>query len=437
MNPDSTGPSVPTEVAATHAARRNSAVRSGWASTSRYGSVMERSLPAGLVLRAASSADLPAVGRLLTERGDPDDAGDLERIVASEGVDGVAVIVDGDRVVSTAMLLDETITVDGQPVPAGQVDLVATDPGYEGRGLVRALMSWAHQRSRLRGHLVQVMVGIPYFYRQFGYEYVTPMAPWSPLETVPPAADDVVVRRATLDDIPAMQALQGQAQALADVAMAHRPATWRWIVERDGSEQWVAERDDAVVGVTRTLPSVDGAAVAELASAEDVAALALIAHAASCADEQLVVQERLSTPVVVRALLGTPAEKPDWYLGRVERLGPLLTHLAPVLQGRLAAAGLADRDHEVLLSSWRTHVRFAIGPSGFHLLAEGGQEQAPISKGGSGVPPDALASLVLGPFVALGLEERLPDCHLGRQREVMAALFPPRTADLLTYYLAV
>jgi hypothetical protein len=108
-----------------------------------------------------------------------------------------------------------------------------------------------------------------------------------------------------------------------------------------------------------------------------------------------------------------------------------------VLQARLDAAGLGDRDHEVLISTWRAHLRFGIGPSGVRLIAEGGVEQAPISKGGSGLPPDAVASLVLGPHGALGLEELLADCHLGRQRELMAALFPPRTADLLTFYLPV
>ena len=74
----------------------------------------------------------------------------------------------GDRVVSTATLLDETLWVRHPAglveLPAGQVELVATDRAYEGRGLVRALMGWAHERSRARGHLVQVMIGIPYFF---------------------------------------------------------------------------------------------------------------------------------------------------------------------------------------------------------------------------------------------------------------------------------
>jgi hypothetical protein len=112
----------------------------------------------------------------------------------------------------------------------------------------------------------------------------------------------------------------------------------------------------------------------------------------------------------------------------------LLQHLAPVLHQRLEAAGV-DHDQELLLSTYRQHWRLRISPAGVTVLAQGGAEQAPVSKGGSGVPPDAIAALLVGVHGAAGLEEHLPDCLLGRQRELMATLFPPLTADLLTFYL--
>jgi hypothetical protein len=403
-------------------------------------------LPDGLVLRTATPADLPQAAELLVARGEPADGTDLDLVADSEGLEGIAVVVDGERVVSTLTLLDEVVHVGGPGdipavgVPAGQVELVATDRAYEGRGLVRALMAWGHARSRARGHLLQVMIGIPYFYRQFGYAYAMPIPRWQRLAAVPSAPDDVEVRRATLADIPAMDALQAEAQGGADVRMPHSPACWRWLVERDGSEQWLALRGGAVVGVARVVSGEevdDATLVAELAAADDDAAAALVAGAAAGGGEGggVEVQRRASTPPALDALLAPPEEPPEWYYGRIERLGPLLAHLAPVLQTRLESAGLGDRDHEMLLSSWRSHVRFTIGPSGFRLLAEGGPEQAPIHQGGSGVPPDALAPLLLGPHGAIGLEERLPDCLLGRQRELMAALFPPVTADLLTFYV--
>ena len=100
-------------------------------------------------------------------------------------------------------------------------------------------------------------------------------------------------------------------------------------------------------------------------------------------------------------------------------------------------SAVIDEPHDVLLSTWSSHVRFTIGPQGLGPVASGGAFQYPVSSGGSGVPPDLLAPLLLGPHGALGLEERHPDVLLGRQRELMAALFPPQRADLLTYYLPV
>ncbi|RSS99110.1 GNAT family N-acetyltransferase, partial [Streptomyces sp. WAC05950] len=131
------------------------------------------SLPGGLVLRQARPADLDQIGALLSARGEPDDAVDHRLVVTDPdaGLSACAVVVDGDRVVSTATLLDEEVHIGGIRLPAGQVELVATESEYEGRGLVRALMNWAHERSAASGHLVQAMIGIPYFYRLFGYEY--------------------------------------------------------------------------------------------------------------------------------------------------------------------------------------------------------------------------------------------------------------------------
>ncbi len=131
-----------------------------------------RELAGGLVLREACPGDLEQIGALLAARGAEEDALDHRLVVTDPeaGWAACAVVVDGDRVVSTATLLDEEVRVGDVRLPAGQVELVATDRAYEGRGLVRALIGWAHERSAARGHVIQVMIGIPYFYRLFGYE---------------------------------------------------------------------------------------------------------------------------------------------------------------------------------------------------------------------------------------------------------------------------
>jgi len=390
----------------------------------------------GLVLRPATATDLRQVGALLADRGEASDAVDLELVAASQGPEYVGVIVDGDRVVSTATLLDETVHLHGVAIPAGQIELVATHASYEGRGLASALIDWAHERSRARGHLLQIMIGIPYFYRRFGYEYVQPMPTWHQLTETPPPVPEVSVRRATASDLPQLERLQDRAQAAADLRLGHSPACWRWLLAHEASELWVADHDGRLVGMVRTLPPAEGPAAAELAAEDDQAALALLGHAAARGEGPLLVQRRGGLSAAVTARLAGPHDRAEWYYARVADVPRLLVHLAPVLGDRLVAAGL-DGERELLLSTYHEHWRLRISAAGIEVLAHGGAEQAPVSKGGSGVPPDAVASLLVGTHGAAGLEELLPDCLLGRQRELMTALFPPLTADLLTFYLPV
>jgi predicted N-acetyltransferase YhbS len=394
----------------------------------------------GWAIRTATEADLPQLCTLLAERGDEADAEDLMLVVGDpdEGLDAVIVAVDGDRVVSTATLLHETVSIGGIDVPTGQVEMVATVASHEGRGLVRALMLEAHRRSAARGDLLQVMVGIPYFYRQFGYSYAMPIPLAWDVPTAPPVDPAITVRVAGTNDIDQMAGLQDAAQAGADVRMPHSAGCWRWLVQRSGSTQLVAERGSSIVATARQTPPDDGVVLGELAgSAEGLCAIV----AAGARHGEVALLER-TTPTV-DALLHDIAEAPnapersrEWFYARIPELAPLLDHLRPVLLDRFRSSAIGGH-HDVLLSSWRSHVRFSIDDDVVSSVVAGGPEQAPISKGGSGVPPDALAPLLLGPFGAGGLESRHGDVLLGRQRELMEALFPPVSSDVMTFYLAL
>ncbi len=68
-------------------------------------------------------------------------------------------------------------------------------------------------------------------------------------------------------------------------------------------------------------------------------------------------------------------------------------------------------------------------------MTAGGVLAGPASVGGAGVAPDLVPALLFGPLGIEGLAERHPDVYPGPARELMAALFPPVRADLLTYYV--
>ncbi len=396
-----------------------------------------RLLPGGLVLRTAIPGERAQIEALLVGRGEPGDDVDHRLVVddPDAGWAACAVVVDGDRVVSTATLLDEVVVLDGVRLPAGQVELVATAAGYEGRGLVRALMAWAHERSAARGHLLQVMIGIPYFYRLFGYEYAIDIPPARPLAD--PPAGRPVLRPARPDDLAALATLQDGVQAAFDVRVPHSPPRQRWLLAHDTSTTQVLERDGTVVASARVTPPDDDVLVAEAAAVDPEAARELLAGLVDLAGGAplRIVDRRGSVPSSTwDGALGPAGDGPQQYYLRLADVPGVLTAVQPVLERRLRASGLSPG--QVLLSTFGRHHRWPVAADGsWGPLSSGGPLQAPGSAGGLGVAPDALPALLFGQRGLRGLAAVRPDVYTGSGGEAYDALFPPVTADLLTYYL--
>ncbi|KAG0282031.1 hypothetical protein BGZ96_000897 [Linnemannia gamsii] len=125
----------------------------------------------------------------------------------------------------------------------GKPELIATEPSYRSKGLVRRLMfEMIHPASDAKGHILQLIPGIHYFYRQFGYEYglaqlpsikvdsndITPLSPTA-------AQERYLLRLATQADIPFLIRLtQNPNQYLqphdAAVGTRYTPDYWQYIV---------------------------------------------------------------------------------------------------------------------------------------------------------------------------------------------------------------
>jgi predicted N-acetyltransferase YhbS len=403
--------------------------------------VDHQQLPGGLRLRSARPGELAQIADLLIDRGEEADALDHRLVVedADAGWESCAVVVDGDRVVSTATLLDEQVRLGSVVLPAGQVELVATSRDYEGRGLVRALMAWAHERCTRRGQVVQVMVGIPYFYRLFGYHYAIDIP--TPRAVSPPGTlGEARLQRASPADASELLALQHSTQSGADVAMPHSPARVRWLLGHESSHTWVLRREHAVVASAR-VPEGDresGLLSAEVAASDPAAARDLLAGLVALAhgDAPRVVER----PGTVTDAVWAPWTQTDTghdaaqYYVRIPDQAVLLDLVRPVLAERLRTAGL-DTGKEVLISTFRRHFRMAMSADGLGEVITGGPMQAPGSLGGVGVAPDALAALLFGQHGIAGLARRRPDVYPGPNRDLYEVLFPAQRADLLTYYL--
>ena len=147
-------------------------------------SSQSRALGDGLVLRRATPDDAQALvdfnATLHRERGSQEPNAHIgawtRDLTSGEhptcGVEDFTLVEDTHtgEIVSSLNLISQTWAYEGIPFPVGRPELVGTHPDYRRRGLVRAQFEMIHRWSEERGEMVQAITGIPWYYRQFGYE---------------------------------------------------------------------------------------------------------------------------------------------------------------------------------------------------------------------------------------------------------------------------
>lgn len=386
-----------------------------------------------IVVRVALHEDIEGIVALVNDRIGTED-GPEARITLDDphfGPGGWTVAVDGDRVVSVLGLFPASTRVGSVTVQSAFVEFVATAQEYEGRGLVRRQLDLAHRNSAERGDLIIWMVGIPYFYRRFGYEYAVPTPRTIDLTGRPGTATDLSFREATADDLDAIAALQDHMAASAAVVAEHTPLLWSWYLESPVYRVVLAEREGAPVGMMRIYDD-DGAPLVFDLAAADLATFLALAAAAAGPEGTAKVALRPGLEAFASGLGETDHDGYAYYV-RVPDPCALLAEILPELNFRLADSGQEYEDDGLLISLYRESITALIRNGQLSSLAPGGTVQAPVSRGGSGIPPDLIGHLILGPLGALELERRHADVLLGKRRELMNVLFPPQTVDIQSW----
>lgn len=384
----------------------------------------------GLVPRPATPDDAEAIVALNVAHNGPDTEPVVRRLLADPSVFTV-VQADG-RIVSSLCLLRDAWRMRGVEIPLGRPEFVVTDDGFRGRGLVRAQMELVHRRSEERGDLAQLITGIPYFYRQFGYEYATMPDVGLRLEpgsVVRPTG--WTVRPAHPDDAETLCALTEAWQASFELVGPRDAALWRDSLKAamDPVRPLVALSPSGEIegfGVVKPGPGETAPpALVQLACSGAEALLALCAEAMGASGLLVwtppgTLAERVLAPVGSRqpARWGPVLRVPDPVA--------LLRHLSPVLTERLRDSAFASASGALYLSFHRSGMRIAYETGRVVSITGTGRAQKnPVEEGGVGVPPDLVATLIFGAYGASGLEERYRDVDLGDHRALMDVLFPP------------
>jgi predicted acetyltransferase len=119
-------------------------------------------------------------------------------------MDNVFTVTYGDETVASLVLIPQTWVMDGVELKVAEMGCVATHPDHRGRGLQRTLNERFDEAAETGGFDLCALAGIPFFYRQFGYEYSLDLdhkttIPVSELPDTQPSLDS---RKFTEADIP-------------------------------------------------------------------------------------------------------------------------------------------------------------------------------------------------------------------------------------------
>ena len=225
---------------------------------------LPRDLGDGLILRRSTAADMDRLAvfneRIHTADDSPDELLPGDRIAAwtrdllrgdhpTFGVGDFTLVEEtrSGRIVSALNLIPQIWTFDGIPFPVGRPELVGTDPEYRNRGLIRAQFDVVHEWSRASGELVKAITGIPYYYRQFGYEmtlYLCGSHKGFAPQNVPllneGETEPYVIRPATPADLPWIACTAEHAWRRQPVAPLRDDALWRY--ELDGKNDFDVNR---------------------------------------------------------------------------------------------------------------------------------------------------------------------------------------------------
>lgn len=407
----------------------------------------------GLVLRWSTPDDLEKIGTLLGTafRGSAEDPlnvrmADQPHIAARPGFPwrgetAWGIVEDtsqADRPIVACMILwRHQWSYGGIRFGVGRPEFVAADPTYRNRGLVRKVFHLLHARSEAEGHLLQAITGIPYFYRQFGYEYVLDLGGWRSvlLHAIPEKKGDdpepYALRSPTLEDIPHLMALYSQGRKNSLLWHEAPEAYWRFnitywqdpaILSRDITTlgygprlQMIVDGDGSVCGYVAVSPRRGGRDiwVRELYLYPHIslpAALPVLLRILRAYGETVPVLKPDTPPLTeiefslgrthpIYELLGeemAPRHEPPyaWYI-RIPDVPAFIRHIAPVLEQRLSDSVLNGYTGELKMDFYRSGLRLAFD-DGKLTAAESWRPPIYGDHANGGCPPLVFYQLLLG-----------------------------------------
>jgi GNAT superfamily N-acetyltransferase len=365
------------------------------------------------------------------------------------------------RIVSSLCLISQTWSYGGVEFGVGRPELVGTHPEYRNQGLIRAQFEVIHEWSTNRGELVQAITGIPWYYRQFGYEMAMTLGGGragykSQVPKLKESEEEPYrLRPATEADLPFLAQVYEHGCRRYPLACVRDQDLWRYelvgkseknvnrpdlcVIETTAGESvgWLAHsarlhRNQVGVSAYELEPGVSWLAVTPAV----VRYLWALGEEWAAQDpkqgmERFVFFLGAEHPVyeVFRDGLPHTSQPYAWYL-RVPDLAGFLRHIAPALEQRLADSLLVGHSGELKLNFCRSGMQLTFVRG---KLVSVEPWQPPTAQEGDAAFPDlTFLQLLFGYRSLEELKHAFADCWTANDaaRSLLETLFPSRPSDV-------
>lgn len=313
--------------------------------------------------------------------------------------------------VSSISLVPAVWSYDGILLRVGELGVVGTRQEYRRRGLIRAQTVEFERKLQEGGYDLGVIRGIPYFYRQFGYEYAIPLGGECrlSLDQIPNLGEGeeetATIRPMEEGEIAQAVAWHNAATERLCLRAVYDEVSWRYPETlSEGNpmrlRNYIVEREGQAVGYLRLgnpseeekdmLPCSE---MSDLGYSDILAALRFLKQQATkrgC--KQIALHLHSSAPArVVARYLGGHERKPYAWQIRIPNRVRFLRRIAPALERRLAGSMLAGLTQVVPLNFHEDTIALTFRQGRLEDVASLGK----TDERGIRLPPDLAVRLLL------------------------------------------
>ena len=366
------------------------------------------------------------------------------------------------RIASSLCLIPQTWAYDGVEFGVGQPEIVNTHPDYRNRGLIREQMDVIHAWSREMGHLMQAIDGIPYFYRQFGYEMGIEMGGRRRGLPLPKPASDgdtparFSIRAANAADVPLLNSLHDAARSRSLVSSVWDERIWEYSLNGRSTKSLtyfetriVEDENGRACGYLTVAPRLwrSGLGLETFELLEGTAWLEVVPMVLNYLSEtgRQLAEESGGELTRIAFVLGadhpaygaaksrlTERIAPDyaWYV-RVPDIPAFLQHISPALERRLEESSAAGHTGELLLSFYRSGMKIR-----FEKGEITGVEDWPMPPGNEAkafFPDLTFLQLLFGNRSLDQPTDWYPDCYTDSDEAgvLLRVLFPKKPSQIM------